>query len=116
MIRVYDDEDTHEDIAAVVAREAAFRAAAEAIATEIRAEAAGHVETGRLARSIEMGQGKVDYFICTDGLAYDLHTEFGHFIYFDENGKLTRRENAVRKQWVQGIGVFRNVVARHGGY
>lgn len=116
MIRVYDDEYTNEDIAAVVAREAEFRAAAEVVATEIRAEAAGHVETGRLARSIELEQGKVDYFIGTDGLEYDLHTEFGHFIYFDENGKLTSRDNAVRKQWVQGIGVFRNVVARHGGY
>ena len=116
MIHVYDDAGTHEEIAAVVARQPGFRAIAEAVATEVRVEAAGHVETGRLARSIELEQGKVDYFVCTDGLDYDLHAELGHFIYFDEDGRLTSRDQADRKQWVQGIGVFRDVVARHGGY
>jgi uncharacterized protein YdaU (DUF1376 family) len=106
-ITVYDDERTHEDIAAVASREPEFAAAAAKIFAEVKAEAAQHVHTGRFLSKVTMHQEKVDWHIEIDDLDYDWNTEMGH--YAGERGKPGRK-------WVKGIGVFRNVVRRHGGF
>lgn len=104
---VYDDDRTNEDVADVASAHPAFRAAAELVLGEIRAAAAGHVETGRLSASIRLAKGDVDYRIESDGVNYSWHTEFGHMQSGDHGDSWT---------WVPGIGVFRGVVARHGGF
>lgn len=106
-ITVYDGERTHEDIAAVASRQPEFAAAAAKIFAEVKAEAAQHVHTGRFLAKVTMHQEKVDWHIEIDDLDYDWNTEMGH--YAGERGKPGRK-------WVKGIGVFRNVVRRHGGF
>lgn len=114
-IEVYDDDNIHEDIAAVVAGKAEFRTAALKVYGEIKAEAAAHSDTGELAASIKLEQGKVDWSIAAD-TDYDAHTEFGHYVHYDAHGRRTDRHKGVRKVWVPGTGVFRNVVAANGGF
>ncbi len=114
-IKVYDDDKTHEDIAEVVAGKAEFKAAASRVYAEVRAEAARHYDSGKLTASIELKQGKVDWHIEAD-TDYDAHAEFGHRVYYDENGNFTTRQNAVRSQKVKGLSIFRNVVAANGGF
>lgn len=114
-IEVHDDDKTHEAIAAVVAGKAEFRAAALKVYGEIKAEAAAHSDTGELAASIKLEQGKVDWSIAAD-TDYDAHAEFGHYVHYDAEGLRTDRHSGVRKVWVDGLGVFRNVVAANGGY
>lgn len=113
-IEVYDDDKTHEAIAAVVAGKAEFRAAALKVLGEVKAEAAAHSDTGKLAASIKLEQGKVDYSIAAD-TDYDAHVEFGHRVYFDAKGRRTDRHSAVRSEPVKGLAIFRNVVAANGG-
>ena len=115
MIEVYDDDSTHEQIAAVVAGMPGFKAAALKVYAEIVSEAASHNDSGAMAASISLEQGKVDWRIEAD-TDYDVHSEFGHYVYYDQNGNFTSAQKAVRKQWVQGTGVFRNVVAANGGF
>lgn len=114
-IEVYDTDKVHEDIAAVVAGMPEFRAAAAKVHAEVVSEAASHADSGKLASSIDLKQGKVDWRI-EAGTDYDAHVEFGHYTYYDANGQFTSAANAVRKQWVQGTGIFRNVVAANGGF
>ena len=114
-IEVYDTDKVHEDIAAVVAGLPEFKAAASKVYAEVLSEAAAHSESGEMAASISLEQGKVDWRIET-GTDYDAHVEFGHYTYYDANGQFTSAANAVRKQWVQGTGIFRNVVAANGGF
>ena len=99
--------EQREAIAEVVSRKPQFRAYAAKIFAEIKAEAAKHIDSGLLESSIHLHQEKVDYHIETTGVNYSWHTEFGHFV--------GPRGSSGRK-WVKGIGVFRKVVARHGGY
>lgn len=106
-VTVYDDAMTHEDIAAIASRDPAFAAAASGVFAEIKAEAAKHVKTGRFLGSISMHQEKTDFHIEEDGLDYDWNAEMGHFQ--GERGKPGRK-------WVKGLGIFRNVVRRHGGF
>jgi hypothetical protein len=113
-VHVFDDPSTHEAIAAVVAGMPEFRAAAAKVHAEVVSEAASHADSGKLASSIDLKQGKVDWRI-EAGTDYDAHAEFGHYTYYDANGQFTSAANAVRKQWVDGIHVFRNVVAANGG-
>lgn len=114
-IEVYDTDKVHEDIAAVVAGLPEFKAAASKVYGEILSEAAAHNESGEMAASISLEQGKVDWRIEAD-TSYDVHSEFGHYVYYDQEGNFTDREKGVRKQWVQGTGIFRNVVAANGGF
>lgn len=114
-IEVYDDDKTHEAIAAVVAGKAEFRAAALKVYGEVKAEVATHSDTGRLAASIKLEHGKVDYSI-SGGTDYDAHAEFGHRVYYDAQGRRTDRHSAVRSVPVKGIGAFRRVVAANGGF
>lgn len=114
-IEVYDTDKVHEDIAAVVAGLPEFKAAASKVYAEVLSEAAAHSESGEMAASISLKQGKVDWRI-EAGTDYDAHVEFGHYTYYDANGQFTSAANAVRKQWVQGTGIFRNVVAANGGF
>lgn len=114
-IEVYDTDKVHEDIAAVVAGLPEFKAAASKVYGEILSEAAAHSDSGEMAASISLEQGKVDWRI-EAGTGYDAHVEFGHYTYYDANGQFTSAANAVRKQWVQGTGIFRNVVAANGGF
>lgn len=114
-IEVYDDEVTHEAIAAVVAGLPEFRAAASKVYAEVMAEAAAHSDSGDMAASISLEQGKVDWRIEAD-TDYDAHSEFGHYVYYDKNGNFTDREKGVRRQWVKGTGILRNVVAANGGF
>lgn len=115
MIEVYDDDDTHEAIAAAVAGRPEFKAAATKVYAEIKAEAAAHLNSGQLAASIHLNQGKVDWAIEAD-TDYDAHAEFGHYVWLDQSGNVVKRGQGVRKVWVDGVGVFRNVVAANGGY
>lgn len=115
MILVYDDDDTHEAIAAAVAGRPEFKAAATKVFAEIKSEAASHLNSGQLAASIHLNQGKVDWTIEAD-TDYDAHTEFGHYVWYDASGNVVKNGQGVRKMWVDGIGVFRNVVAANGGY
>ena len=114
-VRVYDDDATHEAIAAVVAGMPEFRAAAAKVHAEVLAEAASHSDSGRLMSSISLKQGKVDWRIEAD-TDYDAHAEFGHYVYYDAEGNYTSRQKAVRAQKVRGLGIFRNVVAANGGF
>ena len=57
MIEVYDDEDTHEAIAEVVAGKAEFAAAAAKVFAEIEAAAAAHIQTGELSGSFSLELG-----------------------------------------------------------
>lgn len=104
---VHIGKQTHEMIAAAVAPMPGYRAIASGIYAEILAEAAKHIETGRLESSIKLVQGKVDWRVESDGVDYSWHAEFGHMAGSKGAGTWT---------WVPGIGAFRKVVARHGGY
>ena len=115
MIEVYDDDDTHEAIAAAVAGRPEFKAAATKVYAEIKAEAAAHLNSGQLAASIHLNQGKVDWTIEAD-TDYDAHAEFGHVRLVRPVWKRRQARPRRAKVWVDGIGVFRNVVAANGGY
>lgn len=99
--------EQREAIALVASRKPKFRALAAKIFAEVKAEAAKHIDSGLLESSISLHQEKVDYHIETTGVHYSWHTEFGH--YSGPRGSSGRK-------WIKGIGVFRKVVARHGGY
>lgn len=85
-----------------------FKAAATKIYGEVLAEAAKHYHTGNFEKSIRLRQGRVDWSIETTGVGYSWHTEFGHYAGPSDLGN--------KRTWVEGIGVFRNVVNRNGGF
>ena len=99
------DDNVREAIAAAASDRPEFRAAAAKVHAAVLANAARHVDSGRLAASIKMVRKKTDYHIESDGVSYSWHTEFGH--YTAAGGK---------RKWVQGIGIFRDTVAQFGGY
>lgn len=92
-----------------------FKAAAVKVLAEVKAAVAAHSDSGKMAASVSLEKGAIDYHIVS-GIDYNWHAEFGHFVYFDEDGNFTSRENAASKKWVDGIGAFRSVVAAHGGF
>lgn len=108
MIIVYDNKRTRGLIAEVASHKPEFKAAAEMVAGEIRAEMAPHVKSGRMMAALSLEKGRVDYHITADPIDYDWHAEFGHYA--------GSRSLGDSRKWVKGIGVFRNVVARHGGF
>lgn len=116
MIQVYDTDEAREDIAAVASDSPEYQAIAEKIWAEVLTNAAAHIHSGDLFSAIELKQGKVDWRIQADGVTYSFHTEYGHFVYFDKEGRRCKQEEAVSKKWVEGIGVFRDVVAENGGF
>lgn len=115
MIEVYDTKDVHEDIAAVVARQPEFAAAAAKVFAEIEASAAAHIQTGEQVASFSLEQGKVDWSIApsTD---HDAALEFGHYVYQDAQGRRSGREGARHRTWVRGTYIMRSVVSAHGGF
>lgn len=115
MIQVYDNEHTHEDIAAVAARQPAFAAAAAKVYAEIEAASAAHMQTGELSASFSLSQGKVDWSI-SPSTDHDAAVEFGHYVYQDAQGRRTSREGARHRTWVPGINVMRGVVHANGGF
>lgn len=115
MIQVYDNEHTHEDIAAVVARQPEFAAAAAKVFAEVEAAAAAHIKTGELSASFSLSQGKVDWSI-SPSTDHDAAVEFGHYVYQDAQGRRSGREGARHRTWVPGINVMRGVVHAHGGF
>lgn len=115
MIQVYDTESVHEDIAAVVARQPGFAAAAAKVFAEVEAAAAAHVQSGELSASFSLSQGKVDWSI-SPSTDHDAAVEFGHYVYQDAQGRRTSRENARHRTWVPGINVMRGVVHANGGF
>lgn len=115
MIQVYDNEHTHEEIAAVVAREPEFAAAAAKVYAEVQAVAAAHFQTGELSASFSLSQGKVDWSI-SPSTDHDAAVEFGHYVYQDAQGRRTKRDNARHRTWVPGINVMRGVVHANGGF
>ena len=115
MIQVYDNEHTHEDIAAVVARQPEFAAAAAKVYAEIEAAAAAHIQTGEQVASFSLEQGKVDWSI-SPSTDHDAAVEFGHYVYQDAQGRRTSREGARHRTWVPGINVMRGVVHANGGF
>lgn len=115
MIQVYDNEHTHEDIAAVVARQPEFAAAAAKVFAEVEAASAAHMQTGELSASFSLSQGKVDWSI-SPSTDHDAAVEFGHYVYQDAQGRRTSREGARRRTWVPGINVMRGVVHANGGF
>ena len=115
MIEAYDTEDVHEDIAAVVARQPEFAAAAAKVYAEIEAASAAHMQTGELSASFSLSQGKVDWSI-SPSTDHDAAVEFGHYVYQDAQGRRTSREGARHRTWVHGINVMRGVVHANGGF
>ena len=115
MIEVYDNEAVHEDIAAVVARQPEFAAAAAKVFAEIEASAAAHLQTGEQVASFSLKQGKVDWTIApsTD---HDAALEFGHYVYQDAQGRRSGRQGARYRTWVPGTYIMRSVVSAHGGF
>lgn len=115
MIETYDTESVHEDIAAVVARQPEFAAAAAKVFAEVEAAAVTHSQTGEYIASFSLKQGDVDWHIApsTD---HDAALEFGHYVYQDAQGRRTKREGARHRTWVPGINVLRGVVAANGGF
>ena len=104
-VDLYQVED--EVVAKIVAPMPEYRAAALPILAEIKANAARHRDSGALAASIRLEQGRVDWRIETDYVDYDFNTELGHY--------MGKRGTPGRK-WIPGIRVFRSVVDRHGGF
>ena len=96
------------DVAHVASRTVKFRYYARVVYAEVLREMAGHTDSGKMMASISLEKGEVDYAIVSDGIGYNWHTEFGHY--------MGSRELGDTRQWVPGINVFRNVVARHGGF
>lgn len=115
MIEVYDTKDVREDIAAVVARQSEFAAAAAKVFAEIEAASVAHMQTGELSASFSLSQGKVDWSI-SPSTDHDAAVEFGHYVYQDAQGRRTKRENARHRTWVPGINVMRGVVHANGGF
>ena len=115
MIQVYDNEHTHEDIAAVVARQPEFAAAAAKVYAEIEAASAAHIQSGELSASFSLSQGKVDWSI-SPSTDHDAAVEFGHYVYQDAQGRRSGREGARYRTWVPGINVMRGVVHANGGF
>mgnify|MGYP007128661176 FL=1 len=115
MIQVYDNEHTHEDIAAVVARQPEFAAAAAKVFAEVEAAAAAHIQSGELSASFSLSQGKVDWSI-SPSTDHDAAVEFGHYVYQDAQGRRTKRDGAKYRTWVPGINVMRGVVHDNGGF
>jgi hypothetical protein len=115
VIEAYDTEDVHEDIAAVVARQPEFAAAAAKVFAEVEAAAAAHIQTGDLSASFSLSQGKVDWSI-SPSTDHDAAVEFGHYVYQDAQGRRTKRDGAKYRTWVPGINVMRGVVHDNGGF
>lgn len=115
MIHVEDDKETREAIAAVVARQPEFAAAAAKVFAEVEARASAHVQTGEYVASFSLKQGDVDWHIApsTD---HDAALEFGHYVYQDRQGRRCGREGARYRTWVPGINVLRGVVRDNGGF
>ena len=115
MIEAYDTEDVHEYIAAVVARQPEFAAAAAKVYAEIEAGAAAHVQSGEYVASFSLEQGKVDWSI-SPSTDHDAAMEFGHYVYQDAQGRRSGREGARHRTWVPGFNVMRGVVHANGGF
>lgn len=115
MIEVYDNESVHEDIAAVVARQPEFAAAAAKVFAEVEAAAAPHIKTGELSSSFSLKQGKVDWSI-SPSTDHDAAVEFGHYVYQDAQGRRSGRQGARYRTWVPGLDIMRGVVRANGGF
>lgn len=115
MIEVYPEDVINESVAEVASHHPKFKAAAAKVYAEVLAAAAAHNQTGELAASFTLNQGKVDWHIEPD-TNYDAHAEFGHYVYYDDQGNVTKRTNAARKVWVEGVNIMRGVVAANGGF
>lgn len=117
MAEVFESRATHEMIAHMVRDRAEFRNAARKVYGQVQAAIAGHTKSGKLAAALSMEQAKVDWWISANPAEYDWHVEFGHYVYYDKLGNVVKRDSKwARRQWVDGIGVFRGVVARNGGF
>ena len=105
---VYNSKGVRKAVAREASEEPEFKAAAEKVMMQVRAEMAKHVRTGRLVSALSLEKGRTDYHITADPADYDWHAEFGHY--------LGDRKFGDSRKWVKGIGVFRDVVARYGGF
>lgn len=115
-INIYDNSRIHEMIAERASGKREFKSAAKKVLNATRGAMGPHVKSGRLMSALALEKGKVDYYVTADAADYDWHAEFGHYIYFDEEGKRTDRKGYKTRKWVEGIGVLRKVVASFGGW
>lgn len=106
----------HRAVARIVKHNPEYRALAHVVYVAVLLAVGAHNRTGALQRSIHLVQGDVDWRVEADGTGYDFHSEFGHYVYYDEQGFYTSKANAKSKKWVKGINAFRKVVAAFGGF